>query len=439
MRYRDLLRRLLAGLGPLVAVLITTEDLDAVQQELRDLFGDAPLAAVAAGGFDSDEGRELIERINGRPLEIPEWSRLAEIAESLHWHPAALQLVAARGRSVGWSRFFATWQADDDLLRQMEELVNRQWQDADSARRWQVEQLVRWMRRGARFGPALAAAVWDVQPHEVSDLLRQLEGTGLIEALTGEPVDAILGSEAWRVTPVAHLALRRMLAPKWKSNWRHFRDRQGVVRRLSERGGERLHAPRSFLILATIWWIPGTLAGLLADSVARLHDGMLDLLARVVGDAVAGRLERVLGRPDWNARWREWLLPGVAADRLREHWAGSEPPGEVQVLFDNQTAEAVAVAAATWAGVLIWWLLMEWLSQAAAGTTVVWLVQVIALGLWLVAEYRVLAPLAWRAWLVHLYGMETRDLRVILALAQRMGMGDAGKVGNKAERGATGN
>jgi hypothetical protein len=58
---------------------------------------------------------------------------------------------------------------------------------------------------------------------------------------------------------------------------------------------------------------------------------------------------------------------------------------------------------------------------------------VIALGLWLVAEYRVLAPLAWRAWLVHLYGMETRDLRVILALAQRMG-GAQNQGGRNASR-----
>lgn len=93
---------IIAGLGPQVVVLITTQQGAEIRAEVERWLPADAIMEVGVHGLAPAEGRALVEAVFGRPLADAEWEPVQEIGEQVGWHPEALRLTAIEAREIGW-------------------------------------------------------------------------------------------------------------------------------------------------------------------------------------------------------------------------------------------------------------------------------------------------------------------------------------------------
>ena len=125
-------------------------------------------------------------------------------------------------------------------------------------------------------------------------------------------------------------------------------------------------------------------------------------------------------RKTWHLRWRSWWGLAPLEPRLFELWfwrAGRRITEEEWLLYRwHQWWGDVWSALMIVALVFTVGVAMKWLpSELTAGI-------LISGPLFLVAFLAMAWLAAWRTWLAYLHGMETPDLKVILRVAERLGM-----------------
>ncbi len=118
-----------------------------------------------------------------------------------------------------------------------------------------------------------------------------------------------------------------------------------------------------------------------------------------------------------------WTLPESAEEHLQDRWRrlGLEPTQEVRLIYDARTAAGVGRLVAVVAGVALLALLVPFNLTAPVLQGYGWsLGALLALGV----VYWILRPAVWRAWLAHLYGVRTWDLRMIVWACRALRMQD---------------
>ena len=118
---------LIAGLGPQVVTLITTQQGAEIRAEVERWLPADAVMEVGIHGLAPTEGRELVEAVVGRPLTDAEWELVQEIGELVGWHPEALRLAAIEGREIGWQGILGELRAGRMPWIEIRRLVMRQW------------------------------------------------------------------------------------------------------------------------------------------------------------------------------------------------------------------------------------------------------------------------------------------------------------------------
>jgi hypothetical protein len=205
-RTGEALRPLVAGLGPQVAVLATTQQGFEVRAELERWLPADQVLALAVGGLMPEEGRQLVEAVVGRPLVEAEWTAVQEIGALIGWQPEALRLAAIEGREIGWEGALAELSKIPEWGRagrlpwaEVKRLVMRQWARLPADQQGWLAALVEGSAAGAWLTGAEAARLWEVDAAVARRRLWALRWQGLMD----EGQDAA----HWRMAASVHLAL----------------------------------------------------------------------------------------------------------------------------------------------------------------------------------------------------------------------------------------
>jgi hypothetical protein len=164
--------------------------------------------------------------------------------------------------------------------------------------------------------------------------------------------------------------------------------------------------PWQFQLLATVWWLVW---------------GVLKLIV----EAPLWVYTRVAHSPELLRRWRMWTLPESTEEHLQRQWQrlGLEPTQEVRLIYDARTVEGVGKLVAVVTGVAALALLGAFSLTAPAPRGYGWGLDILLL-LAVGVVYWILRSVIWRAWLTHLYGVRTWDLRMIVWTCRILGMKD---------------
>ena len=134
---------LIAGLGPQVVALITTQQGAEIRGEVERWLPAEAVMEVGVHGLTPAEGRELVEAVAARPLTDAEWELVQEIGELVGWHPEALRLAAIEGREIGWQGMLGELRAGRMPWNEVGRLVMRQWARLHADQREWLSALVR--------------------------------------------------------------------------------------------------------------------------------------------------------------------------------------------------------------------------------------------------------------------------------------------------------
>ena len=154
---------LIAGLGPQVVVLITTQQGAEIRGEVERWL---PAEAVMEGGVHGltpDEGRKLVEAIVAPSPTDPEWELGQEIGELVGWHPEALRLAAIEGREIGWQGILDELRAGRMPWNDVRRLVMRQWARLQADEQEWLSALVRRTAPVTWLAMDDAARLWQVE------------------------------------------------------------------------------------------------------------------------------------------------------------------------------------------------------------------------------------------------------------------------------------
>ena len=407
------LEPLLAGPGPGVVVLVTTQQGVEMRAEVGRCVSLGEIREIGVRGLEVEEGRRLVELHVGRGLEEGEWEEVQEIGELVGWHPESLRLAALEGCQRGWGATLQDLAGEGVALVTVDMMLERQWQRMEEVLRRKLLALVRWLNHGKRFGVRYGAAVWGVEAEVAEQYLARLERTGFIERMEGER--DVLGwvEELWRVTPVVWR--RWGSEEKGENLWRWLKlvyPRWKLYRRMDKEGWQELEAPWQYQVVNTAWSILSIVKGLVA----------LPLW-------VMGWLRKDW---EWYERWMNWTLPLRAERRLKDYWAraGIEPTEELWLIYDAREAMGFAMFILQMLGTIglgfcglgCLWVQLQFPSVAVEG--IWWLfggaVWVATLLLCLMSIWWI----SWRTWIAYLYGLEAWDLKLIERAARRPGMKD---------------
>ncbi len=195
------LSRLIAGLGPQVVALITTQQGAEIRGEVERWLPAEAVMEIGVHGLTPAEGRALVEAVAARPLTDAEWDLVREIGERVGWHPEALRLAAIEGREIGWAGPLDELRAGRMPWDEVRRLVSRQW----AARlRMDEHEWLSDLVQGAAPTACLtsddAARLWQVARPVAERRLWLLEHGGLMESLRADQTQ----QHRWRVAPVAH-------------------------------------------------------------------------------------------------------------------------------------------------------------------------------------------------------------------------------------------
>lgn len=198
---------LIAGLGPQVVVLITTQQGAEIRAEVERWLPADRILDVGIHGLTPAEGRVLVEAVVGRPLSAAEWKLVREIGELVGWHPEALRLAAIEGREIGWQGLLDELRAGRVPWEEIRRQVNRQWARLHSGQQEWLLALVRDMNCDVGFTIEEAARVWQTETAIVERRFHVFERSGLV---TGERYTETVCLR-WEITPIVRLALTEMM------------------------------------------------------------------------------------------------------------------------------------------------------------------------------------------------------------------------------------
>jgi len=210
---------LLQGAGPLVSLLVTTQNGKAILDACYELFPREQVIWETLKGFSPDTARTFIEKRTDRLLSDEEWETMRRIGKKSGWHPQSLHSTT--------SSDVTTWRGVVDAVERggipfpkVRADVIAQIEMLDGRLQLAIASLLKWMLFPTCFGALYAGAVLGGKPPEVAKLLlTDLEISGLIESL---PAASSIGfvDQMWRITPIIQLALDNKTDFKWyKKLW----------------------------------------------------------------------------------------------------------------------------------------------------------------------------------------------------------------------------
>ncbi len=307
---------LIAGIGPQVVLVVTTQKGPEVTTALKRRIPQHQLAEIILRGLREEEGFTLMEQVLEERIRERDRETARRIGHLLGWHPEGLRIAAAMARDTDapesrgagepdWAGVLAF--LEEEHLRSGEwyplrQLVAQQWERMGAERRERVEQLVWRTVRGGPLEEPLAKAIWEVQSDTTRHLLRDLERTGLLERVAVHPLEWWREGkvEMWRVTPVV-FHLRREAGETADPDGEHQQwRRRAVFREARAARAATPPMPWSLALVATLFHFLGTLPK------AVVWAGLL----------LAGLLLR---RRDWTGRWERWTTVWTPISNLRRH------------------------------------------------------------------------------------------------------------------------
>jgi hypothetical protein len=208
----------LAGLGPQVVTLITTQQSAGMRGEVERWSSANAVMEVDIHGLAPIEGRELVEAAVGRSLTDDEREIVQEIGELVGWHPEALRLAAIEGREVGWQGILGELRSGRLPWIEVSRTLMKQWARLHADQRAWLAALIERKAPGTGFTINEAARYWQVETTIAGRRLWRLERCGLLIEETGVGSD----SPRWCVRPVAH----KVLTGNMQQNERKRRDGQ---------------------------------------------------------------------------------------------------------------------------------------------------------------------------------------------------------------------
>lgn len=200
----------IAGLGPQVVTLITTQQGVEIRAEVERWVPADAVIELGIHGLTPVEGRELVERVVGQPLAAAEWELVREICELVGWHPEALRLAATEGREVGWAGMLGELQAGRMPWAEVNRSVMRQWARLLTDRRELLAALVRGTAPGVPIAVEEAVPFWQVEPAVAERYLWIMEHDGLVESRVAEQTHG----KQWSVARVARWSIGRLTVRK---------------------------------------------------------------------------------------------------------------------------------------------------------------------------------------------------------------------------------
>jgi len=190
----------IAGLGPQVVALITTQQGAEIRAEVERWLPADAVMEVGVDGLAPTEGRELVEAVAGRPLADTDWGIVQEIGDLVGWHPEALRLAAIEGREIGWKGMLDDLKAGRMPWNEVRRLVMRQWARLHADQQDWLSALVRGAAPGAWLASDEAARFWQVEWPVAERRLWFLQHGGLVERMRTNQAQ----QNYWRIAPAAH-------------------------------------------------------------------------------------------------------------------------------------------------------------------------------------------------------------------------------------------
>ena len=203
----DGLPPLIAGLGPQVVTLITTQQGAEIRAEVERWLPTNAVMEADIHGLAPTEGRELVGAVVGRSLTDDEWELVQEIGELIGWHPEALRQTAIEGRTGGWSGVLgelskiAEWGETVGMpWIETRRLVMRQWTRLHPDQREWLSALLQGTAPGAWFAIDEVARLWRVDMAVTDRRFWILKRCGVVAE---EPCSPLVRPR-WRVVPIVH-------------------------------------------------------------------------------------------------------------------------------------------------------------------------------------------------------------------------------------------
>lgn len=190
---------LVAGLGPQVVALITTQQDAEIRAEVERWLPAHAITEMGIAGLAPIEGRELVERVVGRPLAAAEWELVQEIGERVGWHPEALRLAAIEGRTNGWVGTLGELRAGRMPWPTLRHRLLDQIAELEAEQRDWLTLLNGGDAPGAWFDETDMARHWSVEIAGARRWLMLVKRQGLVQE-EGDP-------SRWRVVPAMLLAM----------------------------------------------------------------------------------------------------------------------------------------------------------------------------------------------------------------------------------------
>lgn len=406
---RSWLGELLKALPENATVLITTQDGDAVMNEVQHWRASASVQSFVLGGLNKTEAYALATTVLDRIPTAAEWAALQTIGAALGWHPEALRLAASAPTAL---QDTAITLSTERSLQRISTLLNAQWMRLQQSEQEQLLRLVGHAKVSGVFGRGYAAAVWQISPEEAKCQLERLVSTGFIERVT-EVHDPLWPWPAdYRVMPAAQRFLKSRVWTRKDTARDLLHATPAVlraVRHLQSHGGAWLRPPWQFRLVAFFWQI-------------------LFLAPKAIILALL-RLAQALGAPRrWFETWRDWTMLLFSEKLLRSHWAkrGIEPPEEFWLIYDAHQGKLLWIAVL---GILplgigesVFGLISLSLSVHyplfAQRLNQVYLALLLAL---LVPIVWYFWSMPWRYWIVRHYGVVAWDLQLLVRLTRFLG------------------
>jgi len=200
----DGLPPLIAGLGPQVVTLITTQQGAEIRAEVKRWLPAGQILVQPVAGLTPAEGRELVQAVAGRPLTEPEWAEAQAVGELLGWHAEALRLTAIEGREAGWAGLADELTTGRLPWAALRATLRRQWARLPAE---QQAWLAALLPVAASFTADAASRAWGVTPAVAGHRLWVLAQAGWVVTEAGGEIAA----PAWRVAACARLALAEVV------------------------------------------------------------------------------------------------------------------------------------------------------------------------------------------------------------------------------------
>lgn len=173
--------------GPRCLLLITTRSLD--------VAGGIGATPIELSSMTAQEGLSLIERWNGE-LAVDDRAIALALGDEIGWLPLALELMAARAKSLGWTTYRDQWRhqrlsalkrgrrgagPQNNVADSFELSYASLKDDADVYKRLAV------FGANMQFPPSAAAALWDMSEAEARELLGDLANQALLTRVGLQP------------------------------------------------------------------------------------------------------------------------------------------------------------------------------------------------------------------------------------------------------------